>query len=303
MSPVASRIGVASARPFLGKLGFLGLHDKRRKLRNAFWLAVISFGALIALLPLISISLYVVQKGAAALNPDFFLKLPLPISQSGGGMAHAMLGSAVLVVLAAVIGVPIGIASGIFLSEYHTSRLAKWLRFSADMLTNVPSIIIGLFVYALLVMPMHGFSAYAGGCALAIIMIPVVARTTEEILKLVPDSIRESGLALGLPRWKVILMIVLKGSRNGIVTGLMLAIARAAGETAPLLFTAFGSKYWPNSLSEPIASLPVQIYTYAISPYEDWHAKAWAGALVLVVFVFVINILIRLLVRGRVQRA
>ena len=285
---------------------FRGLRDTRRKIKSALVLTVITVLAFSALIPLISIASYVIQKGVSTLELGFFTELPRPISQPGGGIANAILGSGILVLLASLMGVPIGVMSGMYLSEYKFKSMTKWVRFAADLLTNVPSIVIGLFAYAVIVRPMHGFSGYAGGFALAVIMIPIVARTTEEMLKLVPDSIREAGLALGLPRWKVTLWIVFRGSLSGIITGVMLAVARVAGETAPLLFTAFGSKYFPRTLSEPMASIPVQIYTYAVSPYEDWHAKAWAGALVLVVFVFVINLIVRWVFRksgGGVQRA
>jgi phosphate transport system permease protein len=213
-------------------------------------------------------------------------------------MGNAVLGTLILVGLAAVVGVPIGISAGIYLSEYGVGKIATSLRFTIDLLASVPSIIIGLFAYALLVIPLKGFSAYAGSAALAVIMIPTIARSTEELLKLVPVHIREAGLALGIPRWKVIVKIVLRGSRSGIATGVMLAVARAAGETAPLLFTALNSRFWPSGLRAPIASLPVQIYTYAISPYDDWHHQAWAGALLLVGCVFIFNLLTRVALRG-----
>ncbi len=210
-----------------------------------------------------------------------------------------MIGSLILIILASAVGIPWGIATGVYLSEYGNGKLANLLRFVVDLLASIPSIIIGIFVYALLVAPLGGFSAIAGGVALAIIMIPVVARTTEELLKLVPVHIREAGLGLGIPRWKVILRVVLRGSMGGIVTGVMLAVARAAGETAPLLFTALNNRFWSTALDEPIASLPVQIYTYAISPFEDWHRQAWAAALILVMFVLTMNLLTRMLLRRR----
>ena len=257
--------------------------------------ALLTFTAL-AVLPLFSVFGYVVSKGFPSLNWAFFTQLPKPVGEIGGGMANAIAGTCTLVLLASVIGVPWGISIGLYLSEYgFKSRLANTVRFCTDMLASIPSIIIGLFVYALIVAPMKRFSALAGGLALGILMIPTVARTTEELLKLVPIHIREAGLALGLPRWKVILWIVLKGSRGPITTGVMLAVARVAGETAPLLLTAFGNRFWQHGLDQPIASLPVQIYTFAISPYEDWHRQAWAGALVLVLLVFVMNVLTRLM--------
>jgi phosphate transport system permease protein len=202
-----------------------------------------------------------------------------------------------LVGIASLIGVPWGILTGVYLSEYGSrQKTGSLVRFSADMLSSIPSIIIGLFVYTIVVVPMKRFSAIAGGLALAFIMIPIIARSVEELLKLVPTHIREAGLALGLPRWKVILRVVLGGSLKAILTGIMLSVARVAGETAPLLFTAFGNQFWQAGLTQPVASLPVQVYNYAISPYEDWHQKAWAGALVLVFLVFMLNITTRLII-------
>jgi phosphate transport system permease protein len=212
-------------------------------------------------------------------------------------MGNAIAGTLILIGLASAVGIPIGIATGVFLSEYGKSRLATLLRFATELLAGVPSIIIGIFIYSLLVVPMKRFSALAGGAALAVIMIPTVARTTEELLKLVPVHIREAGLALGIPRWKVTLRIVLRGSMGGILTGVMLGIARVAGETAPLLFTALSSQNWSRGLDQPIASLPVQIYTYAVSPFEAWHQQAWTGALVLVLFVFILNLGTRMILK------
>jgi phosphate transport system permease protein len=212
-------------------------------------------------------------------------------------MANAMLGSLVMIALASAVGIPMGIAGGVYLSEYGPGKLASTLRFSIDLLASIPSIIIGLFAYAMLVLPMKRFSALAGGLALAIIMIPTVARTTEELLRLVPIHIREAGLALGIPRWRVTLSVVLRGALGGIMTGVMLAVARAGGETAPLLLTALNSQFWFKGVDQPVASLPVQIYNYAISPYDDWHRQAWAAALILVLFVFILNLITRLLIR------
>jgi phosphate transport system permease protein len=216
------------------------------------------------------------------------------VGEEGGGMANAWVGSLIVVGMAAGIAVPWGILTGIYLSEYSRGRFASVLRLMTDILGSIPSIITGLFVYSWIVVSMKRFSAYAGAVALAIIMVPMITRTTEEILKLLPNHIREAGLALGLPRWKVTLFIVLRGGMSGIFTGILLAMARAAGETAPLLLTAFGNRYWAQSLDQPIATLPVQIYQYAISPYEDWHRQAWAGAFVLVTFVLLFNLATRL---------
>lgn len=273
----------------------LSLRDRRRKLVNIFMQVLLFLAAVLAIFPLLNVFLYVFKQGAPSLNASFFTHLPAAVGEAGGGMANALLGSLTLIFLASAVGVPIGIATGVYLSEYNYGKLPRFLRFTTDLMTSVPSIIVGMFVYAVVVIPMHGFSAYAGGIALAIIMAPFVARTTEEMLKLVPDHIREAGLALGISRWKVIVRIVLKGSLGGVLTGVMLAVARVSGETAPLLFTAFNNKYWARGLNQPTASLPVQIYTYAISPYEDWHHQAWAGALMLVVLVFVLNVFVRLI--------
>jgi phosphate transport system permease protein len=272
--------------------------DFRRKIINRFFMGLLVLASVLAIVPLLSVFVYVFQQGFPALNWAFFTNLPAPVGETGGGMGNAVIGTLILVGLAAVIGVPVGISAGIYLSEYGIGKIAASLRFSIDLLASVPSIIIGLFAYALLVIPLKSFSAYAGSAALAVIMIPTIARSTEELLKLVPTHIREAGLALGIPRWKVIVKIVLRGSLSGIMTGVMLSVARAAGETAPLLFTALNSRFWPSGLRAPIASLPVQIYTYAISPYDDWHHQAWAGALLLVGSVFIFNLLTRLALRG-----
>lgn len=253
--------------------------------------------SLCALLPLISVFIYVLRQGLPGFHFDFFTQLPKPVGELGGGMGNAILGTATLVAIAALIGIPWGIGAGLYLSEYREGRLNHIVRFCTDMLNSIPSIIIGLFVYAMMVVPMKRFSALAGGLALGILMVPTVTRSVEELLKLVPLHVREAGLALGLPRWKVILHIVLKGSVKAITTGAMLAVARVAGETAPLLFTAFGNRFWQTNLDQPIAALPVQIYNYAISPYDDWHNQAWTGALVLVMLVFFMNILVRLLIK------
>jgi phosphate transport system permease protein len=242
----------------------------------------------------------VLYQGLPSLNYSFFTELPKPVGEVGGGMANALLGTLTLLVISSCIGVPWGIAVGTYLSEYGRGKRAAVVRFSADMLSSIPSIIIGLFVYAIVVIYMKRFSAVAGGLALGILMVPTIARTTEEILKLVPQHLREAGLALGLPRWKVILRIILRGSRSSIITGVMLSAARVSGETAPLLFTAFNNRFWQSGLDQPISSLPVQIYTYALSPYDDWHKKAWAAALVLVLLVFSVNLFTRI-VLGKVK--
>jgi phosphate transport system permease protein len=214
-------------------------------------------------------------------------------------MVNAIVGSGELLAIAALVGVPVGVLGGVYLAEYGTARANAMLRFVADVLNGVPSIIWGVVVYGLIVLPFKSFSAYAGGLALGFMMIPLIMRTTEEVLLLVPNGYREAALALGISRWKTIVHIVMKTASKGIVTGVLLALARIAGETAPLLFTAFGNRFWNRSLAEPIATLPLQIFTYAISPYDDWHRQAWAGALVLVLMIFLVNLLVRFLTRGR----
>ncbi len=274
--------------------------DFRRTVTNRVMLGLLGLASIVAILPLIFVLYYVIQRGIAGLNLQFFTELPKPVGETGGGLGNAVLGTLFLVGMGSAIGVPIGIASGVYLSEFKRSRYANWLRASVELLAGVPSIILGIFAYALIVVPMKGFSALAGSLALAVILIPTVAKTTEEVLKLVPDHIREAGLGLGLPRWKVILRIVVFGSRSGILTGVMLGVARISGETAPLLFTALNSQYWPRGLLQPISSLPVQIYTYAISPFDEWTQLAWTGSMVLVLFVLVANLTMRAII-GRSQ--
>jgi phosphate transport system permease protein len=272
---------------------------RRRKIVNFAATALLTLCAAAALIPLLSVFRYVLQQGLPALDWAFFTQIPRPVGETGGGMANACVGTLVLVALASVIGIPWGIATAVYLSEYGHGKFGHFVRFCVDLLASIPSIIIGLFAYAVIVVPMKHFSAYAGGLALGILMIPTVARSAEELLRLVPRHIREAGLALGLPRWKVTLRIVLRGSLGGIATGVILAVARVAGETAPLLFTALNNRFWSSSLNQPIASLPVQIYTYAISPYDDWHRQAWAGAFVLVFLVFFVNLATRLVLQRR----
>lgn len=268
----------------------------KRKAKNIFMKVILSIGAIIAIIPLISIFAYVLKQGLPAINLQFFTEIPKPVGETGGGLANAIVGTLIIVGISVVIGIPWGISIGTFLAEFgQKSSLSKYIRFSADMLASIPSIIIGLFIYEVMVVSMKRFSALAGGLALGILMIPTIARSTEELLKMIPTHIREAGLALGLPRWKVITAIVLKGIRAPMITAIMLSIARASGETAPLLFTAFNNQFWHSGIDQPIASIPVQVYTYAISPYDDWHKQAWAGALVLVLMVFTMNILTRVL--------
>lgn len=274
------------------------LRERKRKWQSHGMMMGLAAMAVLGAFPFVFISWYVLQKGFSALNWDFFTQIPKGPGETGGGMANAILGSGSLVFLASLAGIPWGMAVGVYLSEFSFGKTARILRFAVDLLASVPSIVVGIFAYGLIVVP-FGFSAYAGGGALMVIMIPVVARSTEEILKLIPPHIREAGLALGIPRWKVILRIVIPGSKAGIITGIMLAVARIAGETAPLLFTAFGNQFHSRSLNQATASLPVQIYTFAKSGFDDWERQAWAGSLVLVMFVLIVNLSTRLLMRPR----
>jgi len=264
--------------------------------------AIAFVSAVIVIAPLGFVFFYLIEKGASSVNWSFFTELPKPVGVVGGGMANAIVGSGELLALAALIGVPVGVFGGVYLAEYGSACGNAMLRFVADVLNGVPSILWGVVVYGLVVLRFKSFSAYAGGLALGLLMIPLIMRTTEEVLLLVPNGYREAALALGISRWKTIFHIVMRTASKGIVTGILLALARVAGETAPLLFTAFGNRFWNHSLREPIAALPLQIFTYAISPYDDWHRQAWAGALVLVLMIFVINLLVRFLTRGRAAR-
>jgi phosphate transport system permease protein len=248
----------------------------------------------LVILPLVAIFVYLVYKGASSLNLAFFTQMPKPPGELGGGMANAIVGSAVLLGVGSLIGVPIGIGSGIFLAEYgRGTKLANAVRFTADVLNGVPSIVMGIAGYALVVVPLHGFSAFAGGVTLGIMMIPTITRTTEEMLLMVPNSVREAALGLGVPNWRSVLSITLRTASPGVITGCMLAFSRVAGETAPLIFTAFGNNFFSTTLKEPIEALPLQIWVYATGPYEDWHRLAWGGALVLIVLIVAAVSLVR----------
>jgi phosphate transport system permease protein len=271
----------------------------RRHLKDVLARGTCVAFTLLAIVPLASVLLYIGAKGVSGLSWSFFTELPKPVGESGGGMANALGGTLFLVGLACAVGIPVGVLSGVYLAEFGRGRFATVVRFSADVMSGVPSIAVGIFVYTLVVLSMRRFSALAGGIALGILMVPTIMRTTEELLKLVPDSLREAGLALGIPKWRVILRVVLRTGAPGIATGIMLAVARVAGETAPLLFTAFNNRFWSARLDRPMGSLPVQIYTYAVSPYAEWHRQAWAAALVLVGMVLVLNVLARLLTWSR----
>jgi phosphate transport system permease protein len=256
-------------------------------------LAVLS--TVLVITPLIAILIYLIYKGASSLNLAFFTQIPAPVGEPGGGMANAIMGSGIVLVLASLMGIPVGIAAGVYLAEFGQGKmLASAVRFTADVLNGVPSIVMGIAIYSLIVMQQKHFSAFAGGVALAIMMVPTIARTTEEMLATVPHSIREAALGLGIPKWRTVLSVSLKTASPGIITGCMLAFARVAGETAPLLFTAFGNQFWSFKLSEPIAALPLQIYVYAISPYDEWHRLAWAGSLVLIAMIMAAVTLVRI---------
>jgi phosphate transport system permease protein len=274
-----------------------------RKLKSDFMVGLTIAATVIALTPLFLVLGYLASKGASSINWDFFTKMPVPVGQAGGGMANAIVGTLELVGLACLIGVPIGVGGGIYLAENRGQRLAQTIRFAADITMGLPSIIVGIFVYAVVVRPMGGFSTFAGGIALSMIMIPLVTRTTEEMVLLVPHELREAALALGVPRWRTTISVIARTAMSGIATGVILAVARVAGETAPLLFTAFGNRFWSTSLREPIASLTVQVYTYAISPFADWQRQAWAGALVLTAIVLALELGVRWVTRGTARTA
>jgi len=240
---------------------------------------------LLVLLPLGAILTYLVVRGAGALNWAFLTQTPQPVGEAGGGMANAIVGSGIILAIASVIGIPLGIGSGIYLAEYGRNRFGDALRFTADVLNGVPSIVIGIVVYGLVVITQKHFSAFAGGIALGIMMIPTITRTTEEVLLMVPNTIREAALGLGISRWRSTVSITLRSATSGVITAIMLAFARVAGETAPLLFTAFGNQFWSLKPNQPTAALPLQIFVYAISPFDEWHRQAWAGALVLIVLI------------------
>ena len=272
---------------------------RSRRVMNVVMSSLAAAAAGLVVLPLLLIFAFLLWQGASAVNVDFFTHLPKPVGEVGGGMANAIVGTLMLLTLAAILGLPIGILGGLYLAESRDRRLPWVARFLADVLNGVPSIVVGIFAYTIIVLPMRRFSALAGGFALAVIMLPIVVRTSEELVRLVPASLREAGLALGIPEWKVLLRVVLRTARAGIITGVMVAIARVAGETAPLLFTAFGNRFWHQGLDQPIAALPLQIFAYAIAPYDDWHRQAWAGALVLIGLVFVVSFAARVATSGR----
>ena len=273
----------------------------RRKFVSGLVVLLCGLAVVVALVPLFFVFAYVLQKGFSSLNWDFFTKMPKPVGESGGGMANAMLGTLYLIAIASVLAIPVGVIAGVYLSEYGKKPFGSLVRFTADVLNGVPSIVIGIFAYGLAVLPVKHFSALAGGLALGFMMVPIITRTTEELLNLVPGSLREGSLALGATRARAAFSVMVPAALPGIMTGILVALARIAGETAPLLFTAFNNRFFSARLDQPISSLPVQVYTYAVSPYEDWHRQAWAGALVLVGFVFVFSVLARVVTR-RLER-
>jgi phosphate transport system permease protein len=280
-------------------------HLRWRKFVNLLMLGLTGVCVTVAVSALLIILGYLVIHGARSLNWNFFTKLPKPVGEAGGGMANAIIGSAKLILLASCIGIPIGCIGGIYLAEFGGKTFAFLVRYTTDLLNGVPSIVIGIFAYTVVVLPMQHFSALAGGFALGIMMIPIAVRSTEEFLRAIPRSLREGSVALGASKWKTIVRVVVPAAIGGITTGIMLDIARVAGETAPLLFTAFSNRYWSPGWNQPTASLPVMIYTYAIAPYEDWHRQAWAAALVLLALVLLTNIVARLVLysrRGSVSR-
>jgi phosphate transport system permease protein len=265
----------------------------RRQMTDYFFTGLAASLSVVVVCTLIAIFAYLVLKGAGSLNWSFLTQTPKPVGEVGGGMANALVGSIMILGIATLLGVPAGIGAGIYLAEYGRNRLGQLVRFTSDVLNGVPSIVIGLVAYGLVVIPQRHFSAFAGGVALAIMMVPTVARTTEEMLLLVPHAVREAAFGLGIPQWRTTISITLATARAGIITGVMLAFARVAGETAPLMFTAFGNQFWSFSAREPIAALPLQIFTYAITPYDDWHRQAWAGALMLVILIVGTTTLVR----------
>jgi phosphate transport system permease protein len=271
----------------------------RRRIVNGVMTGIVALAALITTLPLVFILFHLVSQGASAVSVDFFTQMPKPVGE-GGGMANAIVGTLILIGVACAIGLPIGIGAGLYLADFRGTRLATIVRFLADVLNGLPSIVIGIFAWQFLVRPLGHFSALAGGVALAAMIVPMITRTTEEMVRLVPTALREAALALGYSRARTALTVVLRTATAGIVTGVLVAVARIAGETAPLLFTAFGNNFWSIYLDQPISALPLQIFNYAISPYDEWHRFAWAGALVLIAVVFIISVIARFVTRARV---
>jgi phosphate transport system permease protein len=288
-----------STQPLNSPMNFksrsMRLNTARRSVMNYAIGSLSVLATIVVLAPLVAILFYLIYKGASSLNLAFFTHIPAPVGEEGGGMANAIVGSGIVLALASLMGVPVGIAAGVYLAEFGRGKfLANAIRFTADVLNGVPSIVMGIAGFSLVVMPQKHYSALAGGIALAFMMVPTITRTTEEMLATVPHAIREAALGLGVPKWRTALSVSLRTASPGIITGCMLAFARVAGETAPLLFTAFGNQFWSLKLNQPIAALPLQIYVYALSPYDEWHRLAWAGSLVLIVLIMVSVTLVRI---------
>lgn len=274
----------------------------RRRVVNGVMAGIIVLAAVITTLPLLFILYHLLKQGFGSFSLDFFTRMPKPVGEAGGGMANAIVGTLILIAIACVVGLPIGVGAGLYLAEFRGSRLATLVRFLADVLNGLPSIVVGIFAWQFLVRPLGHFSALAGGVALAAMMVPMITRTTEEMVRLVPTSLREAALALGYSRARTAITVVLRTATAGIVTGVLVAVARIAGETAPLLFTAFGNQFWSVQPGQPIAALPLQIFAYAVSPYDEWHSLAWAGALVLILVVFIISVAARFATRAKYSR-
>jgi phosphate transport system permease protein len=291
--------GIVAPRRFARRAA---LTIRRRRAVSGLMVGMTYLAAGLAMLPLVLIFGYLLAKGASTVSLDFFTKMPAGPGESGGGMANAIVGTLILIAVASAIGLPIGIGAGLYLAESGATRLATVVRFLADVLNGLPSIVLGIFAWHLLVVPVGHYSALAGGVALAAMMIPLVTRTTEEMVRTVPAALREAALALGYTRWRTSVTIVLRTALAGIVTGALVAVARIAGETAPLLFTTLGNQFWSLDLKQPVAALPLQIFVYATGPYDAWHAQAWAGALVLITLVFVISLVARYVTRARYGR-
>ena len=277
------------------------MRNRWRRFLSHFIVGLSFAAVLLALVPLAFVLFYVLTQGIASLNLAFFTHMPTPVGEAGGGMVNSIIGTLLVTGTGAIVAIPVGLIAGIYASEFKGTRLASATRFAADTLNGVPSIVIGVFAYAVVVLPFHQFSGFAGAFALAVMMLPLIMRTTEELLLLVPQTLREGALALGATRSRAVFTVVVPAALPGIITGILLALARVAGETAPLLFTAFNNRFFSTRLDQPISSLTVQVYTYAISPYEDWHRQAWAGALVLVAVVFLFSVLARVVTR-RLER-
>ena len=269
----------------------------RRRITDHVMTGVAVLTVILVLVPLFAIFTYLIYRGIGSINWAFLTQTPKPVGEAGGGMANAIVGSGFILALASVLGVPVGVGAGIYLAEYGRDRFGDAIRFTADVLNGVPSIVIGIVAYSIVVLYQKHFSALAGGVALAIMMIPTITRTTEEMLLLVPQALREAAYGLGIPRWRTTLSITLRTATSGVITGIMLAFARVAGETAPLLFTAFGNQFWNLRADQPTAALPLQIFSYAISPYDEWHRQAWAGALVLIILIVTAVAAVRFAVR------